>query len=188
MTLDEIYSELAAHKIKGMMIHENLANYYDFLGLKGYKRCHEYHFLDETKSFRELNRYFINHHNKLIPEKDIDTPEIIPSSWYKATRMEVDNNTKRNAIKNGMAIWHNWEKETKKLYEQMCKELLDIDEVASAMFIKRSICDVDKELKTVERYMLNKSAVDYDLMVIIPEQHEMHEKYKCKMEKIYEHR
>ena len=35
MTVEQIYSELAAHKIKGMMMHENLANYYDFLSLRG---------------------------------------------------------------------------------------------------------------------------------------------------------
>ena len=45
MTIKEIYAQIAEHMIKGMMIHEQLANYYDFLGLKGYKRCHEYHYM-----------------------------------------------------------------------------------------------------------------------------------------------
>ena len=186
MTAEEIYSELSAHKIKGMMLHENLANYYDFLGLKGYKLCHEYHFLEETCSFRKLNRYYINHHNKLIPEKDIEPIKVIPDSWYRATRMDVDISTKRNAIKSGLTIWHSWEVETKKLYEKMYKELMEIDEVASALYIKNCVCDVDKELKQVEKYMLNKMAIDYDLAVIIPEQHEWHDKYKCKMKDVGE--
>ena len=67
MTIEEIYGRISKHMILGMMIHDQLANYYDFLGLKGYKRCHEYHFLSETCAYRGLNRYFINHHNKLIP-------------------------------------------------------------------------------------------------------------------------
>lgn len=187
MTVEEIYSELAAHKIKGMMLHENLANYYDFLGLKGYKRCHEYHFLEETCSFRKLNRYYINHHNKLISKKDIEPIKIIPDSWYRATRMDVDNGTKRNAIKSGLTMWHDWEKETKKLYEKMYKELMDIGEVASALYVKDCICDVDEELKSVERYMLNKMAIDFDLAVIIPEQHDWHQKYKCKTKSVSEH-
>lgn len=186
MTLEQIYSELAAHKIKGMMMHENLANYYDFLGLKGYKRCHEYHFLEETCSFRRLNRYYINHHNKLIPDKDIEPLLVIPDSWYRVSRLDVDNATKKTAIKNGLTIWHNWEKETKKLYESMYKELMSIDEVASALYVKKCICDVDEELKQVERYMLNKMAIDFDLSVIIPEQHEWHENYKCKTKSVGE--
>ena len=35
MTVEEIYAELSAHMIKGIMMHEQLANYYDFLGLEG---------------------------------------------------------------------------------------------------------------------------------------------------------
>ena len=37
----------------------------------------------------------------------------------------MDNATKKTAIKNGLTIWHNWEKETKKLYESMYTELDD---------------------------------------------------------------
>ena len=185
MTLEEIYSQIASHMIKGMMIHENLANYYDFLGLKGYKRCHEYHFLSESCSFRKLNRYFINHHNKLIPNKNVDTPQVIPDSWYQVSRLDVDNAVKRNAIKNGLTIWHNWEKETKQLYEDMYNQLMSINEVASALHIKEYICDVDDELKKVERYMLNKEAIEYDLSVIIPEQDDWHDKYKCKLKDVH---
>ena len=31
MTLEEIYSELSAHMIKGLMIHDQMSNYYCFL-------------------------------------------------------------------------------------------------------------------------------------------------------------
>ena len=190
MTVEEIFSGLNAHMIKGMMIHEHLANYYDFLGLKGYKRCHEYHYLDESINHRKLNRYYINHFNKLIPESKIDDPDVIPDGWYRYTRQDVDSNTKRNAVKTGLEKWVMWERETKKLYERMYKELMDIDEVAAAMFVKGMICDVDCELKKAERYHLNKIATAYDIVDIIEEQKSKHDKYKKMMEKIgecYEH-
>ena len=44
MTLEEIFSELAAHAIEGMMIHDQMITYYCFLSLKGYAKCHEYHY------------------------------------------------------------------------------------------------------------------------------------------------
>ena len=34
MTVEEIFKELATHALKGMMVHEEMCNYYDFLGLK----------------------------------------------------------------------------------------------------------------------------------------------------------
>ena len=183
MTVDEIYKEISAHMIKGLMIHDQLANYYDFLGLEGYKRCHEYHYLAESCAFRGLNRYFINHHNMLIPEEPVENPNIIPANWYRYKRQNVDAGTKRTAVKNGLTQWVTWEQETKQLYERMYKELIELGEVASAMKIKELICDVDCELKKAERYLLNKEAIGYDLSIIIAEQKEKHDKYKRKMEK-----
>ena len=182
MTVEEIYSKIANHMIKGMMTHEQLANYYDFLGLEGYKRCHEYHYIKETCEYRSLCRYFINHHNKLIPYSDVENPNIIPSAWYSHIRDDVDTTTKRNAVKSGLTVWVNWEKETKKLYEDMYNELIKIGEVASAFKVKELICNVDCELKKAERYHLNKKATDYDILLIIEEQHKKHEKYRKKME------
>lgn len=184
MTLEEIYGKLSAQMIKGMMLHEQLANYYDFLGLKGYKRCHEYHYLQETCAYRGLCRYFINHHNKLIPEMPIENPKVIPESWYKYTRQQVDSATKKNAVKNGLTVWVDWEKETKTLYQNMYKELMELGEVASACKVDELIKDVDCELKKAERYQLSKKAIDYDLGVIIAEQSKWHNKYKCKEKKM----
>lgn len=70
---------------------------------------------------RTVNRYFINHHNKLIPKLEVSDPEIIPSSWYKYSRQDVDNGTKKNAVKNGLTLWREWETETKELYEKCIK-------------------------------------------------------------------
>ena len=182
MELKEIYSKLSEHMINGMMLHDQLANYYDFLGLKGYKRCHEYHFLDETLNYRSLCRYCINHHNILIPEPRFDNESVIPESWFNHVRSDVDVSTKKNAIKSALTKWVEWERDTKKLYQQMYKELMNIDEVASACKVKEFIKDVDMELKKAERYWLNKEAIGYDMSVIIEEQDRKHKKYdkKCK--------
>ena len=183
MELKEIYSGIASHMISGIMIHEQMANYYDFLGLEGYKRCHEYHMMKEMCNFRSLNRYFINHHNMLIPEDKIENPEMIPMSWYKYTRQDVDATTKRNAVQTGLKAWVDWEKDTKSLYEDMYRELMEIGEVASACKIKEFICDVDCELKKAERYLLNKESANYDMVMIVGEQKRKHDKYKKKLKK-----
>ena len=183
MTVEEIFKSLSAHMIKGVMTHEELADYYDFLGLKGYKRCHEYHAMSEMCGYRQLCRYYINHYSKLIPFIKIDQPEVIPDSWYSHVREDVDPSTKKNAVKNGLSAWLDWEKSTKDLYQQMYKELLDLGEVASANLIMTFVEDVDCELKKVERYMLNKMSTGFDMVGIMEEQSRKHDKYKKKMEK-----
>ena len=181
MELKEIYSTIASHMIKGMMIHAQMADYYDFLGLEGYKRCHEYHLMEESCAYRGISRYFINHHNMLIPEERIENPDIIPESWFGHTREDVDTGTKKTAVKAGLTKWVEWERETKQLYERMYKELMELGEVASASKVKELVEDVDCELKHAERYKLNKEAIGYDMTEIIAEQKRKHDKYKKKM-------
>lgn len=184
MTVDEIFSTLASHMIRGMMTHEQMANYYDFLGLSGYKECHEYHFMHETCTYRKLCKYFISHHNKLIPHATIEDPRVVSDNWYRYTRQDVDNNTKKTGVRNGLNLWIAWEQETKKLYEQMYKELMDINEIADTEMIRCLIEDVSCELKKAEKYQLNKKAIDYDLISIVGEQHELKCKYAEKIQEI----
>ena len=183
MTVEEIFKTLSSHMVKGIMTHEELANYYDFLGLKGYKRCHEYHAMSEMCGYRKLCRYYINHYSKLIPDVKIEQPSVIPETWYSHIREDVDMGTKKTAVKNGLTMWSDWEEETKDLYQKMYKELLDAGEVAGANFVMGFVEAVDCELKQVDRYMLNKMATGFDMIDIIEEQSKKHKKYKNKMEK-----
>ena len=188
MTVEDIYSKISAHMIKGVMMHAQMSDYYNFLGLKGYSKCHEHHFFEEMCNLQKLHNYFLTHHNKLIPELSIQNPKVIPDSWYNYTRQEVGPSTKQMSVKNGLTMWVDWEKETKTLYQQMYKELMEIGEVASACIIKELICDVDKELKKAEGYLLDKETTEYNLGAIINEQKSKHEKYKKKLERHYEHK
>lgn len=177
MEVAEIYSKIASHMIKGIMFHTEMADYYDFLCLHGYMACHEYHLYDEMCAYRDLCHYVINHHNMLIPDEKIENPEAIPTSWYKHVRQDADMQTKKDAVKSGLTAWVNWEKDTKKLYEQMYEELMNIGEVASAHEVKTLVADVDNELEHAEQYWLEKEAMDYDMPTIIAEQKHKHEKY-----------
>lgn len=181
MEVAEIYSKLANRMVQGMMFHEQMANSYNFLGMKGYEMCHEYHFLEETCNYRKLCRYFVDHHNKLIPYSDIDDPDTIPESWYRYTRQDVDAGTKKNAVKVNLERWVSWEKGTKELYESCYRELMEAGEVASALFVAEFIRDVDCELKKAEKYHLNKVSTSYDLIAIMDEQVHKRDKYREKL-------
>ncbi len=178
MTVEEIFKNLSSHMVLGMMIHDQMANYYEFLGLSGYRECHEYHFLKETCSYRKLCAYYITHYNKLIEEMEFENPDVIPTSWYAYTRQDVDGSTKKNAVKNGLMKWIDWERKTKKLYESMYKELMELGEVASASFIKCFISDTTDELTKVEGYFLDKYAIGFDLDNILADQKSKHKKYR----------
>jgi hypothetical protein len=167
----EIASEISSHMIKGLMFHSQMADYYKFLGLSKYSECHENHYKKEDCAWRKFSNYVIEHYNKLIPEKEIESPDAIPQSWYDYSRQDVDAGTKSKAVKAGLEKWLEWETETKTLYQNMFYELLMMKEVAFAMHLKHYIKDVDCEITDVTQYQLNKSSVGYDIGVIISEQH-----------------
>ena len=185
MTVEEVFTKIATHMLNGIMVHEQLANYYDFLGLCGYKKCHEYHFYSESISYRKICSYHINTFNRLISEQIPNTASIIPQSWYRHNRFDVDSNTKRNAIQSGLNKWVNWERETKTLYQSMYKELIDIGEIDAANMVSKLVDDVSSELKSAEQYLLNKELVGYNMSDILDEQDCEVEEYEKKIGKLF---
>ena len=185
MSIDEIFSKMSAHMVKGMMVHEQLMNSYLFLGLKGYAACHEYHYLEETKGHLELLKYCTDHYSSLIKETfdRSDVPEIIPTSWFNFTQDTVDSNTRKQAMKAALDEWITWEQETKSLYEDIYAELLSKNEIPFAEFVKSYILDVEEEIVYAKNEKLAKSSMDFDIVSILEEQEEYERSFKKKIRK-----
>lgn len=184
MTVNEIFGRINAHQIEGIMLHDQLAEYFDFLNLQGYKRQQEYHALAEFAERRTVVRYFLNHFNRLLPETSAKDPEAIPAAWRSYTRQQVDAGTKRKAVRDAFLRWRSWESETKKLYEQAYSDLCDLGEIAAACKVKQLVECVDAELKCVDRQHITLESVDYDLSLICLCQDELHAEYADKSEHI----
>lgn len=181
MTVEEIFSTIAAHMEEGIVMHKHMADVYSFLNLCGYKKCQEYHYYEESKNCRCLHNFYMEQYYKLIPKKEITYQEIIPSSWYKYAKIDVDVNTKRATVKEMMQKWVDWEKETKKLLETSYKDLYEQGEICAALKILYFLEDVSKELKNAQKKQIDLNSSGYDLSEIIKEQKDLHKKYKKKI-------
>lgn len=178
MPVEEIFSEIVNHMAEGILYHRSFYKAYDFLGLFGFAQCQTYHAIEETESYHKLLHYFSTHYHKLLQDKEIKSPELIPSNWYKYTTMDVDAGTKRSAIRELMTKWISWEKETKNLYQTMRQKLYEIGEIAAALEIDKLIIDVSEELKHAEKQFIKLESIGYDLPTIIDWQQPMYKKYK----------
>lgn len=184
MTVEEVFSQLAAHMIEGLMVHSQMSDYFGFLGLEGYQECHKYHYFEENANYRKLNKYYLYHYNKLISEIPFNNPNVIPESWYKYTRQDVNATTRKNAIQSGMDRWVQWETETKTLYEHMYNELIAEGEVAAAEELSKYIYDVDEELADAIQKDLELKAIDFDITLIMDKQKDKYKEYKKKLKEI----
>lgn len=183
MTIEEIGRNVAERLLQGAMSHEEFTNYYNFLGLQGYKLCHEYHFFEENCSYRDFVTYFVQHYNKLIPTFTLNSfvsPSIIPNNWYEFRRGDMDLSTRRNAVKTGLEKYVQWERQTKRFLEDMYLQAINSSYVSIALKIEEYIESVNDEIKKAEKEHLLIKSTDYDLPTIVSRQQELKKKYKNK--------
>ena len=172
MTVEDIFTSLVAHMKEGIMMHEDMMNAFDFLGLKGYSKCQEHHYEEELNNYKILYHYYISHFNRLIKLNPINYSSIIPNNWYKYSAADADVSTKRDAIKDFMEKWVLWEQTTKKLFQDSYKQLEELGEIAAAIYISRFIKDVDEELEQAEHKLFELRTINYSINDIILEQKE----------------
>ena len=181
----EVFTDINSRQITALMFHDEMADLFDFLGLRGFKRMHEYQYLSESGEHRALKRYYINHHGSLIPTEDIDPIEIIPYDWYQYTRTDVPVGLRKQTVQKAMEQYKSWETGTKALYESCASHLLKWGCIADFNKVSNLICDVDTELKYLERLCLELRSVDYSPDYIQMLQDKYHEKYKEKCKEIH---
>lgn len=184
-SVESIFSEINARMIAALMLHDQMADYFDFLGMKGYKRLHEYQYFSESMERKKLNQYYINHHNKLIPDIYSGQVAVIPENWITANRISVGKSTKQKGIEEGFHQYHEWESETKSLYEHYASKLREMGAVADAIMVEKIVEDVAQELKKLERIVVDLISSGYDMVYITESQQGLHDKYKEKLSEIF---
>lgn len=186
MKVHDVFARIATHQVEGMMLHDQMADAFAFLGLMGFKRMHEYHFADESKNMRMTHKYFINHYNMLLEGGHPVDPQALPHSWMGYTRQQVTHETKRKAVRDLLTRWVEWEKETKEMYEHAYAELISDGQAAAAMRVKTLMIDVDEELEHAEKLHLRLESIMYDMPTIDQMQDGLCAKYTMKIKNLFE--
>lgn len=184
MTPIEIFSEIYTHKLKGVMFHAECASLYDFMGLRGYKRCHEYQSLSEFCQAISVSRYAINHLNQMLIDNPHQIQKITPANWKTATRFDVGDNDRKTMIRDIYKKWRDWETITKQYLSKKYKELFDAGNIPCSLKVQSMLSDVDSELKELERTYIKLNAVNYNIEYIVSIQDMIHEEYEKKEKEI----
>lgn len=86
-----IFKDLSSRMVKGLMIHDQLNQYFLFLNLPGYSMCQKYHYIKESINYQYLNDFYIQNYGKLIPTDAISNPNLIPLEWNNKDMQSIDN-------------------------------------------------------------------------------------------------
>lgn len=229
--LQTLYSELINRMKQGVEMHEQLADYYAFLNLPGYQKCHEYQMLCELLTYRKAKDMYMKEYNQLVQptymvsgmlsnmanmannnnnnqnnnnqnnQNNMNNMSnmtsmansgknyannVIPTNWYNYTRYDVDQGTKRTAVKDGFKKWLEYEKETRQYLSQMAQRLEQMNEREAARKLDHLIEHVEKEIATAEDKMMNLESTGYDMNYILQQQEELKRHYSDKIRKMNE--
>ena len=176
----EVYSTLNDRMSKGISFHEQLADYFCFLGLQGFKRMLEYQYMKECAEKRKLHRRYIDTYHKVLPMKQVQLPMFIPSEWSRYKTSDIDDNTISKYVRSALQVYKQWEEETKQVYTEQCEILKENGMTSDYEFVKEMIVDVEKELKKINRLHDMLNGTGYDVNMIQGVQDKYHEKYKKK--------
>lgn len=204
--VQQLYSELINRMKQGVEMHEQLADYYGFLNLPGYQKCHEYQMLCELLTYRKAKDMYMREYNQLVPPTNMTNnsmsnmtnmsnnnnnnpnynnyANVIPQQWYQHTRYDVDASTKRNAVRDGFKRWIEYEKETKQFLTDMTKRLEQADEREAARKMDYLVEHVDKEIQHAEEKMMALENSGYDMNYILQEQEPLKAKYARKIREL----
>ena len=184
MTIEEIFSQIAQRMIEGLMTHSQLADYFSFLGLKGYHKCHIYHYFEENSNYKKIAEYYMTHYNRLLIDMPFKNPNVIPENQFQFNRYQVSMDSRKSAIKTGIERQVTQERGTKKFYEQHYQALTQLGEHAAAAELKKYIVGVDYELAEAEQMFLELEAINYDISDIVMIQNDIEKQYKKKLKEI----
>ena len=173
MTLDTIYSEISAHFLEGLMIHNKLMETFYFLGCYGYGDFHKKQYIDESKNYAKLAKYFISRNGKLIHTNQVSDPYVDSyAKIYPFTYDQFSTEQIKSLITRSIDEWVKWETSTKYFLNDKISELIKMGENADAEFISIFLTDVDKELDKATKLRRMLINTDYDMTYIMENQKE----------------
>lgn len=178
MAHQQVYTLLLERHVQGMMAHSQLADYYSFLGLQGFKRMHERLFKCNAKVYRKMSRFYVAEFYTLPEAGAVESINVVPGVWQGVKRTSVTSDAKRKAVRDCIGIWSDWEAGTHTLLSQAYRELLEDGDVAAAMELGREIDRQDKETRRAYSLRCKLESTDYDMGHVMEVDRMLHCKWK----------
>lgn len=173
----DIYDNIGKTMVKGLMIHDQLSQYFAFLGFYGYSKFHEHQYMEESKRYQEFCMDYTKKYGKLIHMDKINNPDVIPVSWYNYATDDVDTQTKVKSIKAGFQAWINWEAEVIDILKVEYGKAFENDELYTANVIMDILVDVTNELERAKEKLRDLEFTGFDMVYITDCQKTLIDKY-----------
>lgn len=145
---------------EGLMYHDEMTDYYAFLHLDVLKELHHKQTKEELCALREVKCDYIKTFESL-PFYIATDPKVIPIEWKNKTVADVDEASLKILIKDSLAGYLDWERETCEIYKSMAlvfKENMNF-------YLHRKVCkmieEVQEEIHCINEMIVDAASYDY---------------------------
>lgn len=173
MTIQEIFNKLSNRMVGAMMVHTQLTELFNFIDLETDAKRQKKQLHEESDGLLKLEKYAAQHHHILITSDNPPQVDILNLGMLKEPNDKLSPDNKIYLIQYAMKEWIEWERESKIIYEDAYRILVDMSEIATAEFVLEYVKDVDKELRDAELLYRVRDAIDWDLATIYDKQARM---------------
>lgn len=173
MATHNVFTKLANRMVGAMMTHTQLTELFNFIDLKADAKRQQKQLHEETDGLLKLEKYAAQHHHILITSDNPPQVDILNLGMLKEPNDKLSPDNKIYLIQYAMKEWIEWERESKIMYEDAYRNLVDMSEIATAEFVLEYVKDVDKELRDAELLYRVRDAIDWDLATIYDKQARM---------------
>lgn len=170
MAIQDIFTKLSNRMVGAMMVHTQLTELFTFIDLMSDIEMQKKQLHEETDGLLKLEEYCAQHYHMLITANNPPSIDLLNLKMLKELSNELTPDDHAYLIQYGLKEWIKWEKESKVIYEDAYRNLIDISEIAAADFVMQYIRDVDEELNNAELLYRVRDVIDWDLSTIYNEQ------------------
>ena len=171
--------------LENLMIHDEMANFFNFLNLQGYKRWHENEHLENITKNRLINRFIISKGYLPLNVQNTEQFNIIPAEWHTHNMTEVSGKYTLEVTKQSFKDYLERMLFSKNATEEIAVHFSKHGDLATYKFLSDMVEHFDKDIKYLTRYVscLNKAeSVDY----IMEKQDKMHDEFRDELKDILE--
>ena len=172
-------SEVARHKLKGVMIHGFISESFLLMNMRGFAKQHRKHQKCEYREFVKLTEYIIERHGYIPDTTGVRVDdEILATFSSKYNRTNLTPETKRKAVSYLLDYIVEWEEGTIDTLGEKYDELCACGCHADAIRISRMIEDTDSEVQKYIEEATMFEDINYDMVEIMDYQHTLKEELR----------
>lgn len=161
-TDDLLFKTVLSHQMDGIIFHNDMMSLYEFCSLHKYSHKHKVRTKEEMCSFIKTQRYYINNYGKMPKFEDSYKNSVIPTQAYSSNTKEVTYEYRCKMLKENLAKWLEWEKDTMELYIACCSYALS-KQSKDYILWKKLLEDTAKEHDCILKEIQKLQMINYDV-------------------------